>query len=326
MRRDAFDSLDPELKGPFAEVVSQPTTLDDIPAARLDSERLMESLKDKAPLIAGVEVEERRIPGPKDAPDVTIRIYRPQERDTLPALLWIHGGGYVLGNIENEEPSARQLALSADCVTVSVEYRLAPESPFPAPLEDCYATLSWMASTACQLGVDDTRIAIGGVSAGGGLAAGLALLARDRGEVGVIFQLLLSPMLNDCNVAPVSDTLPDSIFWSRNNNLIAWRSYLGCEPGGEGVSQYASAYRAGDLEGLPSTYIAVGDLDLFVEEDVEYAQRLMAAGVPTELHVYPGACHGIDMIAPEAGISVRFTSDYLGALKRALHYSSCKIA
>jgi len=225
----------------------------------------------------------------------------------------------MFGDIEQEDLNAKQLALKGECVVVSVEYRLAPEHPYPAPLEDCYAALKWLSTHADEIGVDRSRIAIGGASAGGGLAAGLAILARDRAEVKTVFQLLVYPMINDCNVAPAGDTLPDTILWTRESNLIGWRSYLGCEPGGKGISCYAAAYRAANLEGLPSAYITVGDLDLFAREDIDYAGRLIAAGVPTELHVYPGGCHAFDMLVPGSEISQRFTADIYRALKRALH-------
>jgi acetyl esterase/lipase len=202
---------------------------------------------------------------------------------------------------------------------VLVDYRLAPENPYQAPLEDCYAALKWLSTHTEELKVDRSRVAIGGASAGGGLAAGLALLARDRAEIKPFFQLLVYPMINDCNIAPASETLPDALFWTRESNLIGWRAYLGCEPGREGISYYASAYRATDLEGLPPTYITLGDLDLFAQEGIEYSRRLIAAGVSTELHVYPGGCHAFDMMVPEADISKRFTADLYGALKRALH-------
>jgi acetyl esterase/lipase len=169
------------------------------------------------------------------------------------------------------------------------------------------------------LGIDSARIAVGGASAGGGLAAGLALLARDRGELDVAFQLLVFPMIDDRTVPAARDSLPDTLFWTRANNLVAWRCYLGCEPGVAETSGYASVSRAASLEGLPPAYIAVGDLDLFVEEDVDYARRLICAGVPTELHVYPGACHGFDMLVPDAEISRRFVADQVRALSRALH-------
>ncbi len=312
--------LDPEIEKVIRMVASQPVSLDNIPAARAASRQMMAAMKKRAPAIAGVIATDRVISGPPGAPNVTVRVYQPEgQSGTLPALLWIHGGGFILGDIEQEDMIGKQFALAGDCLTVSVEYRLAPEHPFPAPLEDCYAALKWLAAQSRELKVDPSRIAIGGASAGGGLAAGLALLARDRAEINIIFQLLIYPMINDCNIAPANETRSDTLFWTRHNNLIGWRSYLGCEPGGSGTSCYASAHRATDLVGLPPAYIAVGDLDLFAEEDMEYARKLILAGVPAELHVYPGACHGFDMLAPGADISRRFTADIHRALKRALH-------
>jgi len=313
-------SLDPELRGPITELMGEFVSLADIPAARAAEGKMMEAVKAQTPVLQPVEVEVGVLPGSEGAPDVTVRIYRPEGRKAvLPALLWIHGGGYVLGSIEYEDATCARLAAETDCVTVAVEYRLAPENPFPAPLEDCYAALRWMAASADELGIDRSRIAIGGASAGGGLSAGLALLARDRGEIDIAFQLLVYPMLDDRNAAPASEVLQDAIFWTRENNLVAWRSYLGREPGGEGVSGYASASRAAELEGLPPACVTVGDQDLLVDEDIDYARRLIRAGVPTELHVYPGGCHSLDMLVPQADISRRFTSDLVRALKRALH-------
>jgi acetyl esterase/lipase len=322
MNLDLIELLDPELKGPIKMMLSQmpPQSFDDLPAARAASEQMITAMKALWPPVHGVTIENRTVPGPDGSPDVTIRIYRPEKQSgPLPSLLWIHGGGYMLGELDHEDLTAKQFTLAADCVVVSVGYRLAPEHPYPAPLEDCYAALKWLAGHAENLGVDSSRIAIGGGSAGGGLAAGLALLARDRSEVKTIFQLLVYPMINDCNIVPPSDTLPDTLFWTRENNLIGWRSYLGCEPGGRGISCYAAATRAESLEGLPPAYIAVGDIDLFAEEDVEYARRLIAAGVPTELHVYAGGCHAFDMLVPGADVSKRFTADIHRTLKRALH-------
>ena len=224
-----------------------------------------------------------------------------------------------MGNIEQDDLMAKRFTTAADCVTVSVEYRLAPEHPFPAPVEDCYAALKWLFSHTRELGIDPTHIAIGGASAGGGLAAGLALLARDRAEVNIAFQLLIYPMIDDCNIRPASKSAPDTILWTRESNLIGWRCYLGCNPGGKGVSPYAAALRATDLRGLPPAYIAVGELDLFANESVEYARRLLQAGVTAELHVYPGAFHGFDGMAPGANVSQRFTADYYRALKLALY-------
>jgi acetyl esterase/lipase len=295
-----------------------PLSLDDLPAARLASKPIM--AQTDTPVFQRIVTENRTVPDPVGASDVAIRIYRPEKQShSLPALLWIHGGGYMLGDLDQDDFFCKRLSVAGKCVVVSVDYRLAPENPYPAPLDDCYAALKWLFASTAELGVDRSRIAIGGASAGGGLAAGLALLARDRAEVEVIFQLLIYPMIDDCNVAPAGDSRPETILWTRANNLMGWRSYLGFEPGGEVVSCYAAASRGTDLEGLPSTYIAVGDLDLFAQEDVDYAWRLIQAGVPTELHVYPGACHAFDMLAPDARISRRFNANIRWALEKALH-------
>lgn len=315
------DRLDPELAQPLQDFLAATgggIALDDIPAMRATLRQLNDIMKTLVPPVEGVVSEDRQVPGPEGAPDVPVRIYQPVERSPqLPALLWIHGGGYVLGDIEGDDLRARQFAKDLDCVVVSVEYRLAPEHPFPAPIEDCYAALRWLAATAGELGVDRSRIAIGGASAGGGLAAGLALLARDRGEVPLAFQLLIYPMIDDRNVAPAGEQYPDTLIWSRANNIVGWRSYLGQDGGGDDVSPYAAAFRATDLAGLPPAYVPVGDIDLFIDEDILYAQRLIQAGVPTELHVYPGGFHGFDALAPATGIAQRFNADLNQALRRA---------
>ncbi len=320
MKRDLAEQLDPQLKEPIKTMlkVMPRQSFDNLLVARVESKKMWAAMK--MPVVPGVKTEDKIIPGPKDAPDIAVRIYRLEKQSkALPALLWIHGGGYMLGEIDQEDFTAKNYTLAGECVVVSVEYRLAPENPYPAPLEDCYAALKWLSTHADELKVDRSRIGIGGASAGGGLASGLALLARDRKEVKTIFQLLVYPMINDCNITPPNDALPDALFWTRANNLLGWRSYLGCQPGGEGISCYAAAYRADNLEGLPPAYITVGDIDLFAQEDVNYAQRLIAAGVPTELHVYPGGCHAFDMLVPGADISKRFTADIRRALKRALY-------
>jgi acetyl esterase/lipase len=315
--------LDPELAAPLAawhHATDGGINLHDIPAARRMMKELAAAQPAEARPIDGVSTEDRQALGPEGAPDVFVRIYQPTARpDTLPALLWIHGGGYVLGSVARDDLLAKHLAKVGQCVVASVEYRLAPECPFPAPVEGCYAALTWLSAHSAELGVNTSRIAISGASAGGGLAAGLALLTRDRAEVEVAFQLLVYPMLDDRNIAPATETVPDTLVWTRENNLMGWRTYLGREPGGADVSPYAAAARATDLHGLPPAYIAVGDLDLFVDENITYAQRLLAAGVPTELHVYPGAFHGFNGFMPGAAISRRFNADRDQALQRALH-------
>jgi acetyl esterase/lipase len=318
---DMTSRLDPELAAPletWLNATKGGIKLHDIPAARRMMDELAEAQMAKAPTIEGISTEDRQVPSPEG--DVFVRIYQPTDRpDTLPALLWIHGGGYVLGSVERDDLLAKHLARVGQCVVASVEYRLAPEHPFPAPVEDCYAALKWLSAHSAELGVKQSRIAIGGASAGSGLAAGLALLTRDRAEVEVAFQLLIYPMIDDRNIAPASETVPDNFVWTRENNLMGWRAYLGREPGGVDVSPYAAAARATDLTGLPPAYIPVGDLDLFLDENITYAQRLLAAGVPTELHVYPGAFHGFNGFVPGAEISQRFNAERDNALKRMLH-------
>lgn len=317
---DFMDRVHPELKEALEMMSRMPRVdLNDIQALR-DNPMSMPVPEIRLPGIETITTKTRLVPGPAGAPDVAVEIYAPPRQAVpLPGLLWIHGGGYVVGSAALDAPIARRMALVASCVIVSVEYRLAPENPFPAPVEDCYAALRWMATNADELGVDRDRLAVGGASAGGGLAAGLALLARDRAEVDLKYQLLIYPMIDDCNVIPAGETVRDAPLWNRENNRIGWRSYLGQEPGGEGVSPYASACRSQNVKGLPPAYLAVGEMDLFCGENIRYAERLMEAGILTELHVYPGAFHAFDNIAPESSIGMRFTNDYLSALREAFH-------
>jgi acetyl esterase/lipase len=258
------------------------------------------------------------IADPSGVSDAAVRVYSPPADGTgRPCVYWIHGGGYLFGSALTVDQRLNAWVESLGCVAVSVEYRLAPEHPYPAPLDDCYAGLVWVAAHADELGIDGNQIVIAGASAGGGLAAGLALLARDRGEVPVAYQLLIYPMIDDRNVTPSSRIIGAPI-WSRDANLLGWRGYLGREPGGDEVPAYAAAARAVDLGGLPPAFIGVGTLDVFRDENIEYASRLLAAGVPTELHVYPGAVHGFEMIVPSAAVSRRCQRDITDALARAL--------
>ncbi|MEM7736946.1 MAG: alpha/beta hydrolase [Deinococcota bacterium] len=304
----------------FEQVLPGGVTLDDIPTMRQTLDDLTAATVAVTPEIEGVVSSDHHVPGSDGAPDVMVRVYQPEARAAiLPALLWIHGGGFVLNSVESDDLKVKALTLSLNCVIVSVEYRLAPEHPFPAPLEDCYAALKWLAGNAEQFGIDATRIAIGGQSAGGGLAAGLGLLARDRAEVDVCYQLLIYPMIDDTNVEQAGPNVPDAPLWTRANNLIGWRSYLGQEPGSEGISKYAAPFRAKDVSGLPPTYIGVGTPDLFRDEDIAYAQRLMNAGVPTELHIYADGFHAFDGFAAESDVGKRFIADYTRLVTRALH-------
>src|SRR5215471_14697199 len=317
-----IDQLDPELRVVLEKLpTDRPLDLNDIQAARPKMKKMVTALLANLPAVEGVTSQDQFVPGAQGDPAVRVRVYRPDNHpNKLPALYWIHGGGYVMGDIEQDDRVMQQMVNRIGCIVVSVDYRLAPEHPFPAPVEDCYAGLKWLFAHADELRVTPSRIAIGGPSGGGGLTAGLALLARDRKEVNVAYQLLIYPMIDDRNATPASYAITDLRVWNRESNRLGWKAYLGRDGGGAEVSPYAAAARATDLTNLPPAYIPVGALDLFVDENIEYAQRLVQAGVPTELHVYPGAFHGFDLFAPSAAVSKQFKADRDHALRRALHH------
>jgi acetyl esterase/lipase len=290
----------------------------DIPGTRERSAALAASVQMPPPPV-GLTTEDHQAPGPEGAPDVLVRIYRPaQVLDSAPALYWVHGGGLVMGSVAMNDEFCSRLADKLKIVVASVEYRLAPEHPYPAPLEDCYAGLRWFHRAAPDLGVDPARLAIGGGSAGGGLAAGLALLTRDRGEVPLAFQMLIYPMLDDRNANVAHHAAEDPKVWNRAANAVGWNAYLDGRAGADDIDAYAAPARATDLAGLPPAYINVGDLDLFLDEDIAYAHALMRAGVPVELHVYPGAFHGSNNFVSRADLSRRWTADERDALRRGL--------
>jgi triacylglycerol lipase len=269
---------------------------------------------------ARVAMETRTVPGPEAAPEVSVRIYTPREGGILrPCILHIHGGGFVVGSVAMMDPIHRALALEVNCVIVSVEYRLAPETPFPGAIEDCYAALAWLFKEAPRLGVDSNRIGVMGESAGGGLAAALALLARDRREYRLAFQHLIYPMLDD-RTCVSTDPHPyaGEFIWTPHNNSFGWSALLNAPPGSPGTSMYAAPARAEDLSGLPKAFISTGALDLFLEEDMEYARRLIRHGVPVEMHIYPGAYHAFDL-AVDARVAEQARMDSDSALRRALH-------
>ena len=237
----------------------------------------------------------------------------------VPALIHIHGGGYVFGSPDMMDAANRELAAALKCAIFSVDYRLAPETRYPGAVEDCYAVLKWLTSNPDGLSIDVRRIGVKGESAGGGLAAALALLVRDRDEVTLAFQHLIYPMIDD-RTGKLADAHPftGEYVWGPENNRFGWTALLGTEPGGPETSCYAAAARAGSLQELPPTFISVGALDLFLEENLEYARRLSRAGVAVELHVYPGAFHGFQM-APGARVSVAAERDSRDAIRRALY-------
>ncbi len=241
-------------------------------------------------------------------------LYRPAKVEgPVAAVLSLHGGGYVMGSAERDHPNMLRLASALGCVVLSLNYRRAPEDPYPAPLEDCYAALGWLHENAAELGVDPARIGVRGASAGGGLAAGLALLTRDRGQFPIRQLSLIYPMLDDRTSAR---EFSGGFVWTESANGFGWRSYLG-----NGVplddTGYAVPARARNLEGLPSTFIAVGSIDLFVGECMAFAASLIDAGVLVEFHIYPGAYHGFDMLK-QTTVARAFERDLVGAIRRDL--------
>lgn len=305
--RAALDALLAVIPGGFGAVA-------DITERRATARRLREMAGEVA-ISPNVVMEERIVRGPDGAADVPVRVFRPADAaGRLPGIYQIHGGGMSMGGSDVEAPISAMLCETIGAVVVSVDYRLAPEHPYPAGLEDCYSGLVWMAGHAEEIGVDCDRVAVFGGSAGGGLSIATALLARDRGGPSLCHLMALYPMIDDRNETASSREIVDIGIWDRPTNVEAWEWYLGGNP----PDRYAAPARAEDLAGLPPTFIDVGDCDLFRDEDIAFAARLLEAGVPTELHVYPGAYHGSEIFAPDAALSARIWACRLEALKRAL--------
>ncbi|GHC98165.1 esterase [Streptomyces violarus] len=268
------------------------------------------------------EVEDRQVPGPQGEPDISLLICRPAAPATAgarPVLYHVHGGGMVIGNnrVGVDVPLAWAQAL--DAVVVSVEYRLAPEHPHPAPVEDVYAGLLWTADHAAELGADPERIVIAGASAGGGLCAALALLTRDRKGPQPVGQVLMCPMLDDRNDTPSTYQMAGLGVWDRTANETGWTALLGSRRGGPDVPAYAAPARAEDLTGLPPAFLDVGSAETFRDEVVAYASRIWQAGGVAELHVWPGGFHGFDGFAPQAALSQSARAAHVNWLRRLLN-------
>ena len=306
-------AFDPEL-APIVELLPV-SDLSDVEQSRAWIETLIAPLNANVDT-TGVNVDDREIPGPDGA--VPVRVYAPAAPAPAagrPALLDIHGGGFVVGSIDMEHAVAVQVARELGAVVVAVEYRLAPEYPFPAGVEDCYAALQWMHDDARALGIDAGRIAVGGQSAGGGLTAATVLLARDRGGPPVCFQFLGIPELDHRLETTSMRTFVDTPMWHRPNAEKSWRYYLGPDAGE--VSPYASPAIATDLTGLPPAYVTTMEFDPLRDEGIIYALRMMEAGVSVELHSFPGTFHGSAAVAT-AAVSRRAHHELLVALRRGL--------
>ncbi len=269
--------------------------------------------------VSGLDIVDRQIPGYAGAPDVTVRVYAPKNRSgNLPGLLYIHGGGFTVGSLDSEHGFAGLVSEKLGVVVVSVDYRLAPENPYPAGLNDCYAGLQWLHTSATELGIDLERVGVFGQSAGGGLAAALALLARDKGGPGICFQVLGLPELDDRLETTSMKVFIDTPLFNRPSAILSWEYYLGAiERGGPDVPIYAAPGRATNLNGLPPAYVIEMEFDPLRDEGILYALKMLEAGVPVELHTYPGTFHGSAMIQ-HAAVSQRMEADLLGALKRGL--------
>ncbi len=305
---------DPEIRA-LTEAGPRLGTVDERTLATVRDNRLL--MNDAVELSDAVTRTDVTVPGVPGGPDVRLRIHRPVGADTdLPALYWMHGGGYVLGAPEQDDMRFDRWCQRFDMVGVCVQYRLAPENPYPAGIDDAYAGLSWLKQHGAEVGIDADHIGIGGPSGGGGLAAALGLVVRDRAEFAIDYQMLIYPMIDDTQTTVSSQW--DVPVWNPASNRFGWTSYLGELYGTNDIPPHAAPTRATNLSGLPPTYIMAGTLDAFVDEDIDYATRLNQAGVAVELHLYPGAPHGFDGFAPSAAISRQARADINNWLGRQL--------
>ncbi|MCD7442464.1 alpha/beta hydrolase [Streptomyces lincolnensis] len=315
--------FDPELAATLElikDVISPGLTMDDIDVVRQGPG--IEMLAELDLTVGGFfEIEDRTVPGPEGAPEISLLIGRPAAPDVegpMPVVYHVHGGGMILGNNRVGVDGPLGWAKELGAVVVSVEYRLAPEHPYPAAIEDVYAGLVWTAEHAKEIGGDPERIVLAGASAGGGLSAALALLTRDRGGPRPIGQLLLCPMLDDRNESVSSHQMAGLGVWDRTANETGWTALLGEARGGPDVPAYAAPARAEDLTGLPPAFLDVGSAETFRDEVVTYATRIWQSGGVAELHVWPGGFHGFDGFAPQAALSQAARTAQLEWLRRLL--------
>lgn len=311
---DSRHLVDPELLAALDGMPAVHPSAETLPAMRSG----IAEFRSSAPAAPEITVEEHRIPRP-DGSSLRVLLYLPAAASRTGAIIWFHGGGMVMGTADNDEARSRYLAQRNGCIVAAVDYRLAPDHPYPAGLEDGYETLRWLHTAADDLEFRRDRIAVAGESGGGCIAAALALLARDRGELPISAQFLQYPMLDDrTGTAAELDPLPfaGEFVWTADSNRFAWGAVLGGEPGETEVPAHAAPARTEMLADLPPACIVIGNLDLFLGENLRYARNLVKHGVSTELHIYAGAYHGFMIFCPDAKIAKRAEHDFWGAMER----------
>lgn len=292
--------------------------LEDLPGTRAALDQQSRALRKSEEPDPNTVIRSIDIPG-ADGRDLTIRLFSPKDAEQVPALLWFHGGGQVMGAAWQEDGFLERLCQAIGCVIASVDYRLAPEWRAPAAAEDGYLAYTWLNERANEFGIDRARMGIAGASGGGAIAAATALMVRDRGAPTPRLLSLSYPMLDDRNETASSREITDLGIWDRRTNLLAWQAVLGDDFGCAAVTPYQAAGRATDLSNLPPTFVAVGELDVFRDEDVAFATRQLSQGVSSELHVFAGAYHGFDLFARDSALAKTFLTVWHGFLKRHLY-------